>query len=443
VKRELGAFERALTLTDDYSPFNVVATVRLAGSPSPDALRQALDILQKRHPLLMVRIVRDRRQRFFESEGTPAIPLQLVQRTDDEHWLRLAEEELNNRVDTAVGPLLRCSYLSSRADQANSEIMLTFPHVAVDGPSGVNLCHELLSLCVAVSEGETHVGDDPLPLLAASEEFFPSAFQGWSRTRRTILFFLRQMADELSYRLRSRGTGKASPNPTARSRVLPMRISRAATAALVRHTRSRRVTLASVLNAATLLAASKHLYDGQDLPLRYFVFPNLRPYLKPPVPVENLAPLLTMMRFTIRVRPDHDLWSLASEINAQTHAAFKRGDKFIFPLLAAPMMRALIKMKSRRMGTTAVSYTGAPGINSTYGSHRVTGIHVFVSNIDLGPEYTAQARLFDGELLWDIVYMDSDMDLSQATVIAEAIRGILQSPNSREAEQQEESAEAS
>jgi hypothetical protein len=280
-----------------------------------------------------------------------------------------------------------------------------------------------------------------LPPLAAAEEFFPPAFQGWSRTRRTTTFLLRQMADEVIYRLRSRGTGKASPDPSARSRVLPMRISRAATAALIRHTRSRRVTLASVLNAATLLAASKHLYDGQDLPLRYFVFPNLRPYLKPPVPVENLAPLLTMMRFTIRVGPDRDLWSLAQEVNAQTYAAFKRGDKFLFPLLSVPMMRMLIKRKSHRMGATAVSYTGAPTIGATYGSLRVKGIHSFVSNIDLGPEYTAQVRLFGGELLWDIVYMDSDMDVSQATLIAEEIRGMLQAPSSREEKQDDESAE--
>ncbi len=431
MKRELGAFERALTLTDDYSPFNVVVALRLADGPSPSALRQGLDILLSRHPLLRSRIVRNRGRCVFESGEIPAIPLRLIQRADDEHWRRLAEEELNSRVEKATGPLIRCSYLSGRASGTGSEILLTFPHVAVDGPSGVNFCHELLSLCAAIDEGETPVGYDPLPLPPAAEEHYPSTFQGWRRTCRTVLFLLRQMAGELSYRLRSRGTGKTSPKASARSRVLLMRISRAVTAELVRQARSRRVTLASVVNAATLLAVSKHRYGGRDLPLRHFIFPDLRPYLKPPVPVENLAPLLSMMWLTVRVRPDHDLWSLANEINAQTYAAFKRGDKFLSPLVAAPMMRALLKMKSRRMGATAVSYAGAQEISSTYGPHRVIGIHAFVSNIDLGPDYTALARLFDGELLWDIVYMDSDMDSSQANLIAEEIRGLLQGSNSR------------
>jgi hypothetical protein len=39
----LGAFETALALTDEYSPFNVVAIVRLSGSPAPDVLRRALE----------------------------------------------------------------------------------------------------------------------------------------------------------------------------------------------------------------------------------------------------------------------------------------------------------------------------------------------------------------------------------------------------------------
>jgi hypothetical protein len=233
------------------------------------------------------------------------------------------------------------------------------------------------------------------------------------------------MAGEVGYRLRSRGAGKTSPQPSARGRVLPMRISRAATTALVRQARTRRITLASVLNAAALLAVSRHRYGGRDLPLRYFIFPNLRPYLKPPVPVEQLGPLLSMMWLTVRVRPDHDLWSLADAINAQTYAAFKRGDKFLFPLIAAPMMRALLTLKSRRMGATAVSYAGTQEIGPTYGPYRVRGIHAFVSNIDLGPDYTALARLFRGELLWDIVYMDSDMDAAQADLIAAEIRGLL------------------
>ena len=41
--RRLGAFEEAMILTQEYSPFNVVISLALAGAPPPEALRAALD----------------------------------------------------------------------------------------------------------------------------------------------------------------------------------------------------------------------------------------------------------------------------------------------------------------------------------------------------------------------------------------------------------------
>lgn len=43
----------------------------------------------------------------------------------------------------------------------------------------------------------------------------------------------------------------------------------------------------------------------------------------------------------------------------------------------------------------------------------------------LGPVYTAQVRIFSGQLWWDIVYLDSDMDEEMASKVAQEIREIL------------------
>lgn len=441
MNRELGAFETALALTDEYSPFNVVATVRLAGGPAPDTLQRVLEVLQRRHPMLAVRVTVTSGGRRFESAGTPAIALEVIRRVDDEHWIRVVEEELNRRVDTGTGPLFRCRYLFDEANWVRSEIILTFPHVAVDGASGTNLVHELLSLCAATDDNDVSAVYGPLPLVPAAEDAFPATFRGWGRRFRTIMFLLRQMADEVGYRLRSRGTGKASPVASARCCALTMCLSRDGTAALIKQTRIRRVTLVSALNAAMLIAVSHHLYDGRDLPLRYFVFPDLRPYLEPPMPEEHLAAVIAMMRFTTRVRSDQELWSLAHQINGQTYASYKRGDKFLFPLMSRHIMRALIKTKWYRMGTTALVYTGVPKIDSAYGPLHVRALHAFVSNIDLGPEYSAQARIFGGELHWDVVYMDSDMDSNLANEIAQTMRRILLAASDGESSPSKEPAE--
>jgi hypothetical protein len=56
----------------------------------------------------------------------------------------------------------------------------------------------------------------------------------------------------------------------------------------------------------------------------------------------------------------------------------------------------------------------------------VTGLHAFAANMTLGPEYSALVRLFRGELWWDILYLDSDMDAAGAQAIAREMQEILE-----------------
>ena len=44
-----------------------------------------------------------------------------------------------------------------------------------------------------------------------------------------------------------------------------------------------------------------------------------------------------------------------------------------------------------------------------------------VSNLALGPEFTAHARLWRGRLWWDHVYLDSDMDEELAAALSDEI----------------------
>jgi hypothetical protein len=173
------------------------------------------------------------------------------------------------------------------------------------------------------------------------------------------------------------------------------------------------------------MAVHKHLYKNQKLPLRNFSFANLRPYLKPPLGAEYLGSYFSMMRYTVRMREDPQIWELAGEINDIIYASVKRGDKFCSNLLSLRMMRAILRFKAFRMGTTAVSYTGPFSLDKEYGNIRIEQIHAFVSNFVLGPEYTAQTRLFDKQFYWDILYLDSDMDQKKARIIADEIRSIL------------------
>ena len=90
------------------------------------------------------------------------------------------------------------------------------------------------------------------------------------------------------------------------------------------------------------------------------------------------------------------------------------------------MTRLMLGLRTMRMSHTALSYTGVADIPETFGPIRLLGLHAFVSNFTLGPEYTAQVRWFAGRLWWDSVYLDTDMDDLTARALGVEILALLE-----------------
>lgn len=426
--RKLGAFESALTLSDEHVPLNVVVVLRLAAGPSPEALRRALDALQQRHPLLRVRIVQRGGGYTFDRGRGAAVALRLTEREDSRAWVAEAEAELGERIDLAGVPM-RCVYLT--ADRA-CEILLTFHHAIMDATSAVNLCRELLAAGAAADAGGDPTIGEPLTPLPAAEGLFPSDYQGWRRRLRIGRFLLRQLGAEIAERRGGGGAWHPPPTGPTRNRVLCFQLSEAETASLVRRSRRRRLTLHSVFDAAILLAVARQLYPEQSLPLRHLTFANLRPYLRPPVADHHLGAYFAMLRFSSPVAPDRELWDLARGINTRVHAANRRGDKYAFSLTSTAVMRHLIRTGGQRMAATAISYAGAVRLGTSSRGHGhdegpfpVRGLHAFVANFRLGPEYTAQVRLWAGRIWWDILYLEPELDEAAARRLADEIRNLL------------------
>lgn len=436
MRRELGTFETAATLTNERHAFVVVVVVRLAAAKSPERLRYALDALQRRHPPLAVRIVEHGGCFRYEPEGTPRIPLRVVERAGEEHWREVTERELDARIDAVRGPLARCTFLAPPEPLGDTpaEILLSFHHAIVDAASGTALVGELLRLC-GPADGPVEPAVDEAPSLPPVEDLFPPAYRGIRGALRSVGFLARQMADEAVYRLRTRRARPAPAAAPAGCRILPVRLPREETSALVRATRRRRVTLNAALGAAFLLAVHRHLPEAaadreHSRPMRYMTFADLRPYLKPPVGNDALGGYLAMMRYTTRVEGKsgesgrdsaEPFWGLARRITDQVAAGSRRGDKLWSVLFSEKVMRMMLGQRAERMAHTAVSYSGVTRLDA----EGVRELHAFVSNIPVGPEYTALARMFGGELLLDVLYLDTDMDPARARTVADGILAAL------------------
>jgi hypothetical protein len=133
-----------------------------------------------------------------------------------------------------------------------------------------------------------------------------------------------------------------------------------------------------------------------------------------------------MLRYTVPVEAKMDLWQLAAVLQEKNSAAFKRGEKFLAAAFTRQIVEMMLRLKAFRLATTAVSYAGALPLQKAYGTIQVTGLHNFVSNNPLGPEYVAAAHILFGELVWNFLYLDTDMDQEMAVAIADETCRLLE-----------------
>ena len=396
MKRKLGQFESAAAISGEYGVWNIVGILRLDGVPSPEILQKALHLLQDRHPFLRVRLSFDGKHHYFESGNVPEIPLEVLTRLGDDDWIPLAERELNTGFDHPAGPLLRCVYIT---DGTKADLILTLQHSIGDGTSTEILFHELLSICAALEAGENIQDYEPLAMLAPSEAFFPPDFHGRSLRRKTNAMMMAQMLDEFKYQFNLLGKRKPTINPKSQGRIISMHISADETQAVVRRARKERATLNSVVSAAVLLSVRKHLYNDAHMPFRYMSMADLRPYTIPRVPDNEIGCFTSPLRYTIHISAKDDLWLLARRINQQIYDSAKKGEKYLFAVMAEMFLSMTFKLNKFRMCTTAISNTGTFMLQPTYGHYKVAAVHGFISNFPQGPEYSGRVTVTNGAVV--------------------------------------------
>jgi len=423
--RELGAFERALTRSGLYAPFNVVSVARIEGRLAPETLRAALEHVQRRHAFLRVRIQPARGRFFFADAGSVEIPLEIIPRRRDDEWLAVVEAEFSRPIDSAEGPLLRCSFLPPREDR-RGEIILTHHHTIMDGVAIVGLWRELLEACAQIQAGappSAGAGEAPIP--PAEESLFPPSYRGWRGDLRLLRFGLGQFWDEVLFNLRMLGRPVPKVRNGAKGKAFSITFDDTQTSAIAYRCRREGITLNSALNAAMLLAVNRRLYRGQSLLMRTFSFADLRPSLAAAPPLEQLGCFISMLRYTVPVTNAMDFWELARLLHQRIYHSLKSGDKFSAARLAETLIRMMVGTRMFRYGNTALSYSGLTDLGTGYGGLRLLGLHGFIAGFDLGPEFSANVNLFKDRLIWDFVYLDTDMDGATAREISEEIRGIL------------------
>jgi hypothetical protein len=421
VTRPVARMERAFLAYDAAAPLNLVAAVRVASPSLVDVLGLALADLQGAHPLLRARIQRRGRTMVFVADVVAPIPVRCIERRDAGQWLGVVEDELATRIPASGAPLARCVHLDGEGNDA--EILLTFHHCIADGTSAANLVHELLDRCAAYLSGDAPQSVVRAELPRSLDDRLPATRRGVRAVWPAVTFMLRDMRDEIGFRVGSAGAMRPIASP-GRCRIRTVRFDATETGAIVAACRAHRVTVTSALLAALSRQVHTHLDRGRAMPQRGLVWADLRSHLTPSVRPDELGCYVSMMRFVVRV-PDAALFEVASEVQQRVGSAARRGDRYTATMLSDRLVALALRWPRARLATVALSYATASGIAETYGPIRVTAVHGFVANSPLGAELAAVAGIFRGELCCDLLYIDSALDETMADAIADGLHAAL------------------
>lgn len=241
-ERKVTPLERMLR----HSPYSVVTMVaRIGGDVSETMLRDAVAKVQRRHVNLRVRIKEDQDHvPWFTSEGVGEIPVEVVPRESDEHWIEVQQEAAKVPFEFELRPAIRFILVQS---PGVSEVIILCHHIICDGLSLAYLARDLMvhlgdpDRAVEVLPDPVVIDRDTMPDDVSSNPiaqlFIKRINRQWEKDR--IVF------DEEDYRAINEAYWAKYEH-----RILSIELTEAETAALAERCRQEEVTVNSALTAA-------------------------------------------------------------------------------------------------------------------------------------------------------------------------------------------------
>lgn len=183
MNRQLLFLERIL-YGDGKTPFNIVFVVKIAGTISYGNLRNALNKVQAKHPLLRSGIKSDDSKipYFFINEKVPDIPIRIMERRSDNDWIIASKAAWANVFDTTNGPLMSATWVRSHD---TSELLISLHHCMCDGGALLLIVREVLALLddpekeIGQHEAYTTITDIvPASILKSPKNLFKAMISG-------------------------------------------------------------------------------------------------------------------------------------------------------------------------------------------------------------------------------------------------------------------------
>ncbi|WP_287276179.1 alcohol acetyltransferase [Okeania sp. SIO2G5] len=377
---------------------NVVVSGCILGTLSEEIVRQALDLIQERHPRLNSRIVGDLDNLRFET-GAKKIPLRVVDKYHEEQWQEIVLEESNTKIESSE-VLLRGVLIQEQdfSENSTSHLIITIDHAISDGLSSIQLYSEILSYCSKIASGERLVPVSSLPALPSINELLPPSTKGFRRNINILLYLLRLQFKLLWHRPKKLGIKKSVPLDSLRSGNVYRNLDANFTQKLVNRCRQEKTTVQGALCAAMMFAAARKIRPDQKTPMSCRSIVNIRKYLKPVVGNEHMGILACGVDSFHTLSTSTSFWELARDVIQQLKVGLKDNGIFIEMLLMRKFTEVLLSSPSQPNLTVAVSNIGRVNIPKAYSKFELSEISVVASQPTLRGCFFASVATFEGKM---------------------------------------------
>lgn len=381
MNRPLNTFERLAFLVDQTVSQNFVMVATLSGPLTESILRQALDLEQQRHPPLKCKFI-DGDTPKYSTEGVPQIPLRIIQRKSDDHWLEMAEKEILETLPWRTGPMVRVVLLSSKE---KCDLLVTLCHITADAISGVNFMKNLLIIAGKLSRGETLVPQPPLAELPATHDLirddlkYPPEF----------LYLPTRISKAIHKPVTLLGD-KEVPIPEKITRTVQRILSKDETKKLVTRCRKERASVHAALCAALLQSVVEQVRSLQDVlqksPLMIGCTTpvNIRHLFSIPVE-DDIGNFISDALHYQRINDKSSLWSASRKVKKSLNRElkFKKDIKAVRGLVDllknVPTPLDILKIVDQSLPPVVVTNIGRVDIPGQYGDLVLENFHFTLS----------------------------------------------------------------
>lgn len=409
MKRKLFFLERFI-YGDGSTPFNAVFTVKINGNPSLENLHLALAKVQARHPLLRSRIVKDKRgfPWFMTVDRPPAIPVNVLQRTSDDDWLRQSKQEWVIPFNMDQGPLIRMVWLQS---SSVSELLMVFHHSICNGGSAVCLMQEILTLWdqPTLSTGKEKDFVTPEKLLAGI------TVDRSTRRKARLNSFMALMILSIKSAFISRKN--SSSLSREKDYAINWKLDGATSSALFNYCKSINITVNTALCAAFLTAfqsvRGSDKYDKITCPV------DIRRYL-PTLQQDDLFAFAMAITLPMEGNKE-DIWQKAAKMQKDAAEKMEKLNavEYIVPMeYAHATIRPLLKLLRYSKPGLALLFSnmGRLEIQKQYGSFEVGTVYSPTVIGSFGDPTGIVTTTFDGKM--DFCFLSNEDCLPYADAIA-------------------------